>query len=65
MSQSTFPEGWDETRVKKVLAHYEAQTEEETVTEDEEGVEASETVMSIPYELVPRIRELIAKFNLK
>jgi hypothetical protein len=61
MKQSKFPKGWDETRVRKLLASYEAQTEEEAVAEDEAGVESSETVMSIPYELVPRVRELIAK----
>jgi hypothetical protein len=61
MKQSKFPKGWDEARVRKLLASYEAQTEEEAVAEDEAGMESSETVMSIPYELVPRVRELIAK----
>jgi hypothetical protein len=31
------------------------------VLEDEAGVEPSETVMNVPRELVPEIRELIAK----
>jgi hypothetical protein len=35
MTQSRFPEGWDEARVQRVLAHYEAQTETEAVAEDE------------------------------
>jgi hypothetical protein len=62
MKQSRFsPKGWDEERVRRVLASYEAQTEEEAVAEDEAGMESTETVMSIPYELVPQIRELIAK----
>jgi hypothetical protein len=61
MKQSKFPKGWDESRVRKLLASYEAQTEDEAVAEDEGGVESSETVMSIPHELVPRVRELIAK----
>lgn len=30
-----FPPGWDEEKVRKVLAHYEEQTEEEATTEDE------------------------------
>jgi hypothetical protein len=30
-----FPPGWDEARVRKVLAHYENETEEEAVAEDE------------------------------
>jgi hypothetical protein len=62
MKQSKFPPGWDEERVKRVLAHYESQTEEEAVTEDESSFEALEqTVMEIPTELVPKVRELIAK----
>ncbi len=61
MKQTKFPKGWDETRIRDLLASYEAQTEEEAVAEDEAGVESSETVMSVPYELVPEIRELIAK----
>jgi hypothetical protein len=61
MSQNKFPDGWDEHRVQRVLAHYEAQTEEEALVEDEAGVEPSETVMNVPRELVPKVRELIAK----
>lgn len=33
--KSKFPKGWDEKRVRKILAHYEKQTEEEAVPEDE------------------------------
>ena len=62
MSQSKFPQGWDEARVRRVLAHYEEQTEEEAVAEDEAAVEdKTQTVMEIPSELVPAVRELIAK----
>ena len=42
MSPSRFPDGWDEDRVRRVLAHYQEQTEDEAVAEDEAGVEASE-----------------------
>ena len=62
MKQTKFPPGWDEQRVQRVLAHYEEQTEEEAVAEDEAAAEdASQTVMEIPRELVPTVRELIAK----
>ena len=62
MKQSKFPPGWDEERVEQVLAHYEAQTEEEAVAEDEAAFEsADQIVMEIPSELVPKVRELIAK----
>lgn len=61
MRQGEFPEGWSEERVRKVLAHYEEQAEQEAIAEDEAGVDSSETVMSVPHELVPAIREMIAK----
>jgi len=57
-----FPRGWDEERVRKVLAHYENQTEDEAVAEDEAAYEAEEqTVMIVPTDLVPAIRQLIAR----
>ncbi len=65
MKQSSkFPPGWDEERVTRVLAHYESQTEEEAVAEDEAACEAADqTVMEIPTDLVPKVRELIAKHH--
>jgi hypothetical protein len=48
--------------VRQVLAHYEEQTEDEAVAEDEAAVEdATQKVMEVPHELVPAIRELIAR----
>lgn len=62
MKQSKFPRGWDEERVRRVLAHYEEQTEAEAVAEDEASFEdTTQAVMEVPRELVPAIRELIAK----
>jgi hypothetical protein len=61
MSQSKFPQAWDEGRVRRVLAHYEGQNEEEASAEDEAGIQSSETVMNVPHDLVPKVRELIAK----
>lgn len=39
MRLKRFPPGWDEARVRRVLAHYEEQTEEEAVAEDEAAFE--------------------------
>jgi hypothetical protein len=61
MSQGKLPTGWDEERVRRVLEHYEDQSEEDAVLEDEAGIESSETVMSVPHDLVAKVRELIAK----
>lgn len=30
-----FPPGWDEERVQRLIRHYESQTEEEAIAEDE------------------------------
>ena len=60
--QSKFPTGWDEKRVKRVLEHYETQSEDEAVAEDEAAYEdTNQTFMEIPNELIPVVRELIAK----
>ena len=60
--RSKFPEGWDESRVKRVLEHYEGQSEEQAVAEDEAASEQrDQTLMEVPNELVPAVRELIAK----
>ena len=60
--QSKFPTGWDEKRVKRVLEHYETQSEDEAVAEDEAAYEdTNQTFMEIPNELVPVVREFIAK----
>jgi hypothetical protein len=61
MTQNKFPDGWDEEKVQQVLAHYQQQTEDEALAEDEAGVAPSETVMNVPRDLVPKVRELIAK----
>ena len=62
MKQSQFPPGWDAERVKRVMVHYESQSEEEAVAEDEAAFEEpGQTVMEVPTEIVPTIRELIAK----
>ena len=59
MSKNRFPPGWDAKRVKGVISHYESQSEDEAVAEDEVAMRG--TVMSVPTELVPEVRELIAK----
>ena len=62
MKQSKFPQGLDSERVKRVLSHYESQSEEEAVAEDEAALEEpGQTLMEVPTDLVPAVRELIAK----
>ena len=66
MKENRFPKGWDEERVRRVLEHYENQTEEEAVAEDEAAFkDTSQIFMEIPKSLVSNVRELIAKNDKK
>ena len=57
-----FPDGWNEERVQLLLQHYESQTEEEAVAEDEAVLEdTTQTVMEIPNALVPSVRALLSQ----
>jgi hypothetical protein len=56
------PRGWTEAQIQRLIEHYENQTEEEAVAEDEAAFKAEgQTVMVVPTELVPEIRKLIAR----
>jgi hypothetical protein len=61
-TESRFPPGWDEARVRRVIDYYETQSEEEALIEDEAVFSGEHhTLMEVPADLVPTIRELIAK----
>jgi hypothetical protein len=62
MTSKHFPPDWDEARIQRVLAHYESQSDEEAVAEDEIAFEdTTDTTMTVPTELVPAVLELIRK----
>lgn len=64
MKQNEFPPGWDEERVRSVIAYYDQQTEDEAVAEAEAALQnESSTLMKIPTELVPAVLELIDKHS--
>lgn len=59
-----YPPGWDQTRVRDVLEYYERQTDEEAATEHEAALSRSgETLMTVPTEIVPAVRELISRYE--
>jgi len=61
MKNQNFPPGWDENRVREVLAHYEDQSEDEQFAEIEAALEADDvTLVAVPAELVPEVRALLA-----
>ena len=62
MSQKNeFPPGWDDARVREVIDYYDNQTDEEAAAEYEAAVAG--TMMEVPQELVPAVRQLIAQHD--
>lgn len=61
MKQTKFPLGWNEEEVQRVLAHYEGQNDDEALAEDKAGIEGAATIVEVPHDLLPQVRELIAK----
>ena len=60
--KTRFPPGWDAKKVQRVLKHYEGQSDDEAVAEDEAAMKGgTRTIMKIPRKLAPVVRELIAK----
>jgi hypothetical protein len=62
MNEQRFPAGWDEQRVKRLLAELDARTEEEWVAADEAAAAegGDQTVITVPATLLPEIRRLLA-----
>ena len=59
-TQNKFPLGWDEKRVRQMIEHYDRQSEDEAVAEDEAAFENQDQVfVQIPLELLPLVRELM------
>lgn len=62
MKEPKYPPGWDEERVRQVIAHYDAQTEDEQFAEIEAAREAEDvTLIAVPTQLVPDVRALLAQ----
>ena len=62
MKQTKYPAGWNERKVRKLLEHYDAQTEDDAIAEDEAAFGLKDqTVMVVPKKLVPEITRLIER----
>jgi hypothetical protein len=58
------PPGWDEERIREVIAHYESQTEDEQFAEIEAAWEdPNVTMVAVPTELVPKVQALLARYE--
>jgi hypothetical protein len=59
---SRYPRGLNREKVQAIIDHYENQTEDEAVAEDEAAYHNNAvTMMGVPVELVPKVQKLIAK----
>src|SRR4051812_17513206 len=57
-----YPKGWNRKKVKALIAHYENQSDEEAIAEDEAAYRSThETMMAVPTDLVPTVRKLIER----
>ncbi len=63
MSEPKFPAGWDAARIQRLIDHYESLSEEEQVAEDEAAAaeRKGQVVITVPEELLPAIRRLLAE----
>jgi hypothetical protein len=62
MSEQHYPPGWNEARVQRLIAHYEEMDDDAMVAEDEAAQDAEgQTLMVVPADLVPAVRELISR----
>jgi hypothetical protein len=58
---SKYPKRWNEKKIKALIKHYEEQTEDEEVAEDEAAFkDPGQVVMLVPRALVPKVQKLLA-----
>jgi hypothetical protein len=60
--KNRFPKGWNESRVRELIARYENQGESEAAAEDDKIFGNDRCAyMQIPIKLVPEVRRLLAR----
>ena len=55
------PEGWTEERIKGVIDHYESQSDDEAIAEDEAALAVEEALVQGPLDLVADVRAMITR----
>ena len=62
MKEQSFPRGWDQGRVQRLIAELDARTDEEWIAADEAATTGGDeqTVVTVPTILLPEIRRLLA-----
>ena len=62
MNEQRFPKGWNEQRVKELIAELDARTDEEWIAADEAAADdgGDQAVITVPASLLPDIGRLLA-----
>ena len=62
MNEQRFPKGWDERRVRDLIAELDARSEDEWIAADEAAAaeDDDQAVVTVPKALLPEIRRLLA-----
>lgn len=62
MNEQRFPKGWDEQRVRALLAELDARSEDEWIAADEAAAaeDDDQAVVTVPTALLPEVRRLLA-----
>lgn len=62
MTEQRFPKGWDEARVKRLIAELDARTDEEWMAADEAAAteDRDQTVITVPTSALADIRRVLA-----
>ena len=57
-----YPKGWDARSIQSLIDHYDNQTEDDAVAEDQAAYRSTlVTMMAVPVELVPKVQKLLAR----
>jgi len=57
-----YPKGWNRQKVQAVLDHYENQTDDEAIAEDEAAYrDGAFAMIQVPIKLVPAVQKLISR----
>ena len=63
-AHNNFPPGWDEESIQELIEYHESLQDAEFPVEDEAAsAYETQTMMTVPTELVPVVRELIATYE--
>ncbi len=62
MIEQRFPKGWDDQRVRNLLAELDARSEDEWIAADEASAaeDDDQAVVTVPMALLPEVRRLLA-----